>query len=198
MKENWKSVVGYENLYQVSDLGDIRSIDRVVIQKDGKTNNLKGKLLKQQKGTNGYLFVCLSKNGVVKPLSVHRIVAIAFVGEAQNMQVNHINEVKTDNRAINLEWVTRTQNANHGTAIQRRVKSANFKGENNPMFGIKGADNKLSKPINQYDLNGVFIEKFDSAKTIERRFGYNSSSIAGVAKGRCKQAYEFIWKYANN
>ena len=114
--EIWKDIQGYENLYQVSNLGRIKSLDRKV--KVGIKNNdivlHKGKILKLNQKRNGYLSVDLSKEGIVKTISVHRLVAIAFIPNVDNkMQVNHINAKKYDNRVENLEWCSYEENKEH-------------------------------------------------------------------------------------
>ena len=101
----WKPVQGYEGYYEVSSEGDIRRI------KGGKGTRL-GTCLKPKTSSNGYLEVCLVKDKVRKSHRVHRIVAKAFLGES-DLHVNHKNCDKTDNRACNLEWVTRSENMQH-------------------------------------------------------------------------------------
>lgn len=196
MIEIWKDIANYEGVYQVSNLGNIRSVDRSILCKNGRKKILKGKTLINQKYTNGYLFVCLSKNGVVTQRIVHRLVALAFLGVPEvKMDVNHINEIKTDNTLTNLEWVTHKSNINYGTAIKRRVENSNFKGENNPMFGKTGSNNTRSKPIIQKSLDGKFIKEFDSIASVNRELGFNNSTISGAAKGRYKTAFGYKWSY---
>lgn len=107
MKEQWKPVVGYEDLYFVSNLGRIYGIKRkrlisICLRKDGYTK------------------VGLYKNGIRTHFGVHRLVAQAFIENPCNFpQVNHIGENKTNNSVDNLEWCTAKQNMNHGTRLQR-------------------------------------------------------------------------------
>ena len=99
--EEWRDVVGWEGFYSVSALGLVRS-DR------------SGSTLKPQKYSNGYQYVNLSRSGVKERRIVHRAVAESFIGPCPpGHQVNHINGIKYDNRAINLEWVTPTENIRH-------------------------------------------------------------------------------------
>lgn len=113
MKENWKSIKGYAGLYEVSDLGNVRSL------KCGKV-----RVLKPSISHNGYYLVNLYKDGESKSFYVHSLVVTAFKGPIPaGMQVNHINEDKTDNRLENLEIVTAKQNCNHGTRNERMAKA---------------------------------------------------------------------------
>lgn len=102
----WKSVVGYEGLYEVNELGQVRSIGRL---------NTKGIVLRQY-SNNGYMYVALSKIGKVKRKRVHRVVLEAFVGRDDEKQVNHINGDKSDNRLENLEYCTASENQKHSYA----------------------------------------------------------------------------------
>ena len=125
MEEIWKDVIGYEGYYQVSNLGNVRSVDRYV-----KGNGLtaekqlkKGKMLKQFL-KQGAWSVTLRKEGTYKFRYTYRLVAEAFIPNDENMkEVNHIDENKSNNMATNLEWCDRTHNCNHGTRNERISKS---------------------------------------------------------------------------
>lgn len=112
MKEVFKPVKGYEGLYEVSNYGRVASLNY--------NSTKKRVLLKNQKCTNGYLFVMLSKDKSQKMKYIHRLVAEAFVSNPKGLaQVNHLNECKGDNRAENLQWVSAKENLNYGTRNQR-------------------------------------------------------------------------------
>ncbi|MEZ0117826.1 UNVERIFIED_ORG: hypothetical protein ABRZ91_001783 [Heyndrickxia coagulans] len=130
--EIWKDVKGYEGLYQVSNLGNVRSVDRVVkmVYKNGNvaTMKRKGKLLSPYKHKSGYIVVNLSKDGVRKMQYVHRLVLEAFVPNVKGLpDANHINEKKDDNRLENLEWISEKDNCNHGTRNKRIVRTKKLK-----------------------------------------------------------------------
>lgn len=114
--ENWKPVVGYEGLYEVSDCGNVRGLDRPVNTNIRFNNSriVKGKLIKSNLNNKGYYTVCLCKDGVVNKIPIHRIVATAFIPNPNNERVvNHISGIKTDNRVENLEWVSYRENHWH-------------------------------------------------------------------------------------
>lgn len=112
--ERWKPVVGYEGLYEVSDLGRVRSVDRDVIGADGVSKPHHGKMLAPSLRSRNYLYVKLCKCGVRETEAVHRLVASAFVPNLYGKpEVNHIDGCKTNNRAGNLEWCTRSENVRH-------------------------------------------------------------------------------------
>lgn len=111
-QEIWKDVKGYENIYKVSDIGRIKSLDRI----DSNNRRVKGRVLKLRHDKDGYVTVELSNKNKGKTMKVHRLVALAFVPNPSNLpQVNHINEIKHDNRVFNLEWSTSRQNKNHSS-----------------------------------------------------------------------------------
>lgn len=121
MKEIWKDIPEYEGLYQASNLGNIRVLNRVVNSgiKNNNTVIRKGKLLKQRIN-QGYYEVALSKNNKKKFLKVHRLIAITFIPNLNNFpSINHKNENKLNNNVNNLEWCSVKYNCNYGTRNQR-------------------------------------------------------------------------------
>ena len=175
--EEWRDVVGYEGLYQVSSEGRVKSLERTFIDKSGRKRTVKERILKPGMDKGGYLRIDLCASGKSRMFSVHRLVCQAFHDNPENkLDVNHINENKTDNRACNLEWSTRKKNCNHGT---RNVRMAETK----------------SKQVGQYTLNGELIKVWSSATEAERRAGFDHSAISKVANGKRKTAYGFRWKH---
>ena len=177
-EEIWKDIKGYEGLYQVSNMGRVKSLEHVTIRKNGSKLPVKERILKPEILHNGYLRVKLyDSSDKMKRFLVHRLVCEAFHENPENRpDVNHINEDKSDNRACNLEWVTRKENNNHGTRIARVAKVR-------------------SKPVGQYTRDGKLIKVWQSATEVERRLGLDPSNIGKVARGERKTAYGYVWKY---
>lgn len=163
--ENWKDIIGFEGLYQVSDLGRVKSF-----------YNGKERILKGRDNSRGYPMVILY-NDKSKQVSVHRLVAEAFVPNPNNLpQVNHINEDKHDNRADNLEWCDGKYNCNYGTRNER------------------GASAK-SKQVYQYTKDGSLVSSYPSTNEAERQTGCASTKICACCNGKRKSAYGYIWSY---
>ena len=124
--ETWRDVVGYEGVYEVSDHGRVRSVDRVVNGPKGQMR-IKGKVLRPSLSCR-YGRVGLQKNALRKQFFVHRLVAAAFIGPLPNeKQVNHIDGDKLNNQSANLEYVTQSENMQHAyrTGLQKAICGAN-------------------------------------------------------------------------
>lgn len=118
MIEEWRDIKGYEGLYQISNLGRVKSLNRVVICSNGTSHKIKEKILKNGYMTSGYLFVVLRKDDKSKNHSIHRLVAKAFIPNPKNCtDVNHIDGNKQNNCLYNLEWCTRSENLKHAVNI---------------------------------------------------------------------------------
>ena len=180
IKETWKDIKGYEGLYQVSNIGRVKSLERETFRKDGKKLPLKERILKLRPNKDGYLRVQLCNgSGKTKNFFVHRLVCEAFHENPKNKPcVNHINEDKSDNRACNLEWCTHKENNNHGTHNARAAKTK-------------------SKPVGQYTTDGKLIKIWQSTNEVERQLGFSHSYISATARGKHKLAYGYVWKYVN-
>lgn len=118
MEEIWKEVLGYEGLYEVSNLGRVRSVDRYVnsggVMNKNRLSLKKGRLLNCSPTKRGYTRVSLSKGSKTQQIMIHRLVAIAFLNPIEGkLNVNHINGIKEDNRVSNLEFVNQRENVLH-------------------------------------------------------------------------------------
>lgn len=173
MDEIWRDIEDYEGLYQVSDLGRVRSLDHYAKSKGGSLHFVKGRILKGTKYKNGYLCVMLCKNGIAKHHYIHRLAGEAFIPNPDNLpEIDHINRIRTDNRLENLRWADdRLQYDNSGTR------------------------KSLSKPVLQYTLDMEFVAEYPSTAEAERQTGINNSKICQVCKGKRKSAGGYIWKY---
>ena len=184
MEEIWKDIEGYEGIYQVSNLGNVRSLN---YKNTGET-----RILKTRINRCGYICVCLGRKR--KDFKVHRLVAIAFIPNPENKPcVDHINAIRTDNRVENLRWVTHEENMNK--PLSREHMSEAFKGEKHPMYGRRGKDNPCSKKIVQLDLQGDLIKIWDSMHEARREGHFNVAHISSCCKGNRKTHKGFKWKY---
>jgi hypothetical protein len=152
--ETWKDALGYEGYYQVSDLGRVRSVDKTTAAR-----SFKGKVLKPKTNKGGYLEVHLSINGASYHEKVHRLVAVVFLDNPSNLpQVNHINGVKADNRAENLEWCTCKHNVNEAF---RTGLNANHERHRWSILTIE----QVREVLESNKPSSYFSEKFDISKT---------------------------------
>ena len=188
--EQWRDIEEFKGLYQVSNLGRVRSLDAIINCKGAKnidSHLRKGKVLKQIINTKGYYYVNLSKNSKVKNLRVHRLVALAFIDNPNNHKlINHKDGNKLNNNVENLEWCDYSYN----------LKEAHRLGLNiNKYKGKYGKDAQFSKPLLQYDLDGKYIREWENAVQVKKELGYCAENIRSVCKGKRKQANGYKWKY---
>lgn len=177
MQEIWKPITDYENLYEVSNIGRVKSLN---YNHTGEEKLLKQKTNKK----NGYHTVVLYKYGKTEYPSVHRLVAQAFIPNPDNLpQVNHKDENTENNCVDNLEWCTAKYNLEYNNGQKRRACSR--------------TNGKLSKQIAQYtfDLPCELIKVWPSISEIERQTGYSKSNIFYCCNGKYKQAYGYQWAY---
>lgn len=173
--EIWKDIKNYEGYFQVSNLGNFRSLTRIIKYRGDKNRIYPGKNLLVEQMEDGYCRIVLMKFGIRKRYMCHRLVAEAFINNPENKQfVNHINGIKNDNRVDNLEWCTQSENELHGF----NVLGNSMKGKTYP------------KKILCIDNNMVFSSMSDTVRWIG-----NNSCIEGLKKsinaGRKYHGYTF-------
>lgn len=172
-KEEWRVIPGYDGLYMVSNFGRVKSMNYKCTGKERILNPLPNR---------GYLSVVLYKNGKGKQYKVHRLVAMAFIPNPDNLPcVNHKDEDKTNNRVENLEWCNHSYNNNYGNHGQRIAE--------------KNKNGKRSIPIEQYSLDWVKIAEYPSAREAARQNDYDFSGIGKDCKGDLKTYKNCYWRY---
>lgn len=169
MIEVWKDIDGYEGLYAISSLGNVKSFYSSII-----------KILKPMDNGNGYKFVMLHKNGQYKAMLIHRLVANAFIPNPNCLsEVNHKDEVRTNNCVDNLEWCTHEYNNNYGNRNKRLSKSHKN-------------HEKLSQKIYSVDENDN-VEYFPSLREAERVTGIPHQNISNAINGKYQYAGKRKW-----
>ena len=172
MEEIWKDIEGYEGLYQVSNLGKVRSMNRI----DSKGHKRGGFIMKQKINKYGYCVIGLCKNGRQIFCLVHRLVGKAFIPNPECLPlINHKDECKANNVWTNLEWCDAQYNLNYGTIKERTA-------------------NRLNKPVFQIK-NGVIVKRWMSLKEAEEK-GFQHSCISLCCRGILKKHKGFQWEYA--
>lgn len=177
IEEIWKPITGYENWYEISNLGNVRSLYYHSQKRVGKDLKLNPQILSPALDKDGYYFVSLRnpETGESKNSKIHRLVALEFVPNPNNLPlINHKDEDKSNNCFFNLEWCDANYNNNYGTKNQRTSST-------------------LKKPVYQYTINGELVNTFDGAIDAEKETGISRSSICFCIKGKTHTAGGYIW-----
>lgn len=197
--EIWKDIKGYEGLYQISNYGRVKALEKLI--KAGIRNNgfvkRKEKIKKIQINELGYCHTSLGKYGKSYNVNIHKLVAEAFLDrkdfkympdedptqvDLEKLEVNHKDENPSNNNVDNLEWCTRSYNINYGTRNQKVSEN---------MIRNK----RYAKPVIQYNMNWEVIKVWRSLKAIEKELGYSRSGISCCCKGVYSQAKGYIWRF---
>lgn len=224
-KEEWRDVVGFEGLYQVSNLGRVRSLR---IKRGANSTMYLG-------NHNGYKVLLIPVNGKRKIFSVHRLVAEAFIPNPENKPcIDHINCIRSDNRVENLRWCTHKENMNNPITKQKKSeimsgennhflgkkhtqetrdkisksRKGRFYGEENPFYNKKHTEETKKKmsqkrkerggiQVVQMTKNGDFIKVWEHATLAGKTLGISSSSISECCRGIRKSIGGFTWKFLN-
>jgi len=186
--EIWKDIPGYEGLYQASNLGEVRSLDRPIKGKPGVTSFRSSRIIKPTIRRN-YLGVTLHKDGKQRTMAVHRAVALAHIPNPDGLPIiNHKDENKLNNRADNLEWCTHKYNSNYGSAIDRLKEGIMGKRRNHP---------RMSKKVVQIK-DGIPIAIYPSTVEVERQLGIRSQNVWAICHGKKWKAGGYDWCYLEN
>lgn len=179
--EEWRPIKGYEGLYEVSNMGNVRSLDRVGYQRhwQGGLSRYfhKGHILKPHKRSNGYMCITLKKDGQKITHNIHRLVAISFIPKPNGKDcINHLDANPQNNDVSNLEWCTQSEN----------IQYAYDHGTKTPPH---------QKKVGQYDFDGNLIKIWNSQTEPEKALGIFQANIYKVCNGKRKQAGGYIWRY---
>ncbi len=179
-QEIWKDIPGYEGLYQVSNMGRVLSLPRYKKKKHKYQTHYN---IRKQRIKNGYWCVNLSKQNKVKWIGVHRLVALAFLPNPDDLPfVNHKDESRTNNSVENLEWCTHEYNCSYGTARERQRKSRAANPNDRTVRKLVGEKN--SKAVRVYTPSGEFVGMYKSLSAASKATGVHISSIVRHCKER--------------
>lgn len=190
MSEIYKDIIGYEGMYQISNMGNVKSLDRY----DNKGRVVHGRILVHKKDGGGYHQVCLTKGGTRRYPKIHRLVCEAFLPNPEKKPtVNHKDENKDNNRLDNLEWATYAENAHYGTRIERCYSHRDYQ-----KIGKKIAkayrDKGRCRSIVKCDINGVPLKEYAAIVDASKDISAPTSSIHYAIVN--KNVYKgFIWRY---
>lgn len=172
--EIWRPVPGFERYYEVSNFGSVRSLDRTMVSKTGKTYIKPGKIRKPVPNcSTGYLAVVLCGDHIKKTMTIHRLVAMAFLENPLGLEcVNHRSENKHDNKVENLEWCDKAYNNSYGSRKNASCKTI----------------------IGRNTVTGENVV-FPNARTAEKMTGVSYKNISACCRGIRKTAGGYEWRF---
>lgn len=184
MQEIWKDIEGYEGLYQVSNLGNVKSLN---YKRMGFS-----RLLTPKCNNDGRLWVELRKNGKGKAFLIHRLVGTCFIPNPHGLpQINHIDENPKNNTVENLEWCTQEYNIKYyyeRHPYTERSQNINYSDKYGKRIDLR---------VNQFTKDGKFVKRWENSRQIKSKNGWSDWSISECCRNKRKTAYGFIWQYAN-
>ena len=172
MREVWKDIPNYEGLYQVSDLGRVKSLPKKWIGGKGAKRSHNGKILKSGRNEKGYLSVVFYRYNTKITRKVHRLVLLAFIGES-NLQCNHKNGIKDDNKLENLEYCTRSENMKHAFRLGLSK-------------GRKGIDHHMCKLTEKevFEIRDLYSSGLFSQRKLAGIYGIVQVQICDIIRKR--------------
>ena len=202
-KEIWKNIVGYEDSYEISNFGRIRSKERIIISKDGRKRFLPENILNIGERKHLYKNVCLYKNGLGERFSIHRLVATHFIPNPKNLPyIDHIDGNPSNNHVSNLRWVTQKENMNNPVTKKKCSERVYTDDRNVKILETRRKNGLINKEkeVHQFSLTGEYLQSFKSISEACRITGINNSSIANVCRrGRGgKSAGGFLWSFSKD
>lgn len=189
--EEWRDIKGYEGLYQVSNLGRIKSLPKM------RGFVLQESKIKNEEYSNGYVRCKLHKGKESRKFLVHRLVAEAFIPNPENKpQIDHIDRIRNNNNVANLRWCTPKENVHFPETYECRKKAMKLNNDN-PFIKEKKRNTSSCKKVIQEDINGNIIEIYRSANEAKRILGYD---VSAQCRGLYKTTYKnrlYRFRYAN-
>lgn len=177
--EEWRPVVGFDALYEVSNLGRVKSLSRVVTvgtsaRRRAHERCIRARIIRSRRNPRGYHTCVLTRDAAVTTHYVHTLVAQAFIGESNGLTVNHRDQNKSNNTVDNLEYMTRLDNY---------------------FYSIDSIKEKLRRKCYQYDADGKFVKEYDSVNDAAADNGMKAPSVVFHCKKHCKKGCRIHFRY---
>lgn len=177
--EEWRPVVGFDALYEVSNLGRVKSLSRVVTVGTSARSRahercIRARIIRSRRSPHGYHTCVLARDAAVTTHYVHILVAQAFIGESNGLTVNHRDQNKSNNTVGNLEYMTRLDNY---------------------FYSIDSIKEKLRRKCYQYDADGKFVKEYDSVNDAAADNGMKAPSVVFHCKKHCKKGCRIHFRY---